>query len=214
MNVTRRVAVVLSGILLVAILAWQFHQSSETEQATGNLRTGSGSALAPEAEPAIETPAEDRKPADEPQVSDVEGPAVSGFVIDRAGDPISEATVYLGVSGARAEIKTGANGEFRYDGLEEIQYSLRVTHPAYSTLRRFVMAGETGLKVVLDELGAVEGRVVSARDGAPIQEFRIVTARGADVEWFRSASGAFRVEGLKLGAVRLKVNAKGFEGVS
>lgn len=144
---------------------------------------------------------------------------IAGRVVDRAGNPISQARIY----GQGKFEFTNARGEFRITGLEQKAQSFSVDHYEYSSAYiRDVTPNASGIEVVLEPRGAVEGRVARADTGAPVSSFEIVHYKGRmgepspRAEWTQvnDADGKFSLIGLDAGEGSIFVRAKGLSPAS
>jgi hypothetical protein len=146
--------------------------------------------------------------------------AITGRVTDRLGKPIERAQVH-----AKGVFDTGStfkDGSYFLSHLEPGTYELVATHEDYSdSNRETVSAGSSGVNFMLRPLGSIEGRVVSARDGQPITEFRIRPERVADspdleetkFTRLRDNEGRFTLDRVKAGTAGVAVGAMGFADV-
>jgi hypothetical protein len=160
----------------------------------------------------------------------------SGRVTDLHGKPIASARVV--VVGPRMSSPTNADGYYeisvpaivaisataRSDGSVETnaptQYELIAEHDDYSESDRVtVSVDQRSVNFTLRPLGAIEGRVVAARNGQPVTEFRIrpelrhdpePTTLEADFKRIRDEAGRFRLDRIKAGTATISVGAKGF----
>lgn len=98
-------------------------------------------------------------------------------------------------------------------------YEIVATHDDFSDSDRITISSTVKeVNFTLKPLGAIEGRVVSARDGAPITEFRIRPQPVLDsalpevVEFrrMRTDVGQFRLDRIKAGTTAVAVGAKGY----
>ncbi|MDX9972299.1 MAG: sigma-70 family RNA polymerase sigma factor [FCB group bacterium] len=112
--------------------------------------------------------------------------SITGRVVDKTGKSLEGIRVVSKGPGNTSAGERGAltdrEGAFTLDRLAEGSYSVKAdcfdikSHSPASFPE--VQAGTQGLKIVLDGLGRVEGRVVSDRDGKPISEFETYFSEG------------------------------------
>ena len=106
--------------------------------------------------------------------------SISGRVVDPSGKAIEDATVLAdrpdSLQGQSEGYATsGADGQFVLAGLEDGEYSLLAHRREESTFTKVgtFPTGAENLKVVLADLGSIEGCVVRADTGEPLTHFRI-----------------------------------------
>ena len=172
--------------------------------------------------------------------------AIAGRLRTEAGDPLPAVVIRAGPGGnffpmadlyapsrqdrfGRAEATTDADGRFRLEGLHPRgAYQLSCAPDAEHSNRRVtrddVPAGTLDLDWVVREAdlvrGVVEGQVLSAEDGRPIERFTVaLIERAEDRFFFRQGApyddpeGRFRLDTLALGTrYSLKVTAEGWSG--
>lgn len=163
------------------------------------------------------------------------GQLFSGRVSDLHGNPVSTASVILlpsrmsfstdhnGIYKASipANMRIAADGELTLAPRVGPQtYDLIATHADYSDSDRITVSSDVKqVNFTLKPLGTIEGRVVSARNGQPVIDFRIrpelrhdrvPTTLEADFKRIREPAGRFRLERIKAGTATICVVAKGF----
>ena len=153
------------------------------------------------------------------------GLAISGRVVDRAGNPVAEAQIVLKPVRLSAEpwngceyARSSEDGNYEAPGLVEGSYRLRASHPDHGESEAVVAeAGSEEVELRFAQgLGTIEGRVLSAESGEPVKVFSVsvrnepapldegdlyVDAWGSDL-WPRSSAdrheeGLFRREKMR-----------------
>jgi hypothetical protein len=152
---------------------------------------------------------------------------IAGVVVDRSGAALSGVQVAAlpesrlqqpalaeTPAGHYASDLTDGRGRFLLRGLADGDYRLRasrtvsVESPSF-WLRAGTIAhtGDENARVVLDEDGAIQGRVVAA-DGAPPESFSVALALSPPVRFGRG--GEFRLEDVPAQTHRLRIESSGF----
>ncbi|MEM7309686.1 MAG: sigma-70 family RNA polymerase sigma factor [Planctomycetota bacterium] len=137
------------------------------------------------------------------------GPAAGCAVVLSASQPFSSAAA----EPIRAQIPAGDDGVFELalDAPEESAFLLHIAHPRYVEERRaWVHEANAGVHdvgdVVLEPAGSITGRVIDA-SGAPLVEgvelFAHRTRGSRTAGELDPATGAFRVDGLRAGNLRV-----------
>jgi len=154
--------------------------------------------------------------------------AIAGRTVDADGKAV--AGVLVCVSSSRLNFNSIASsnkdGAFRIEGLSEGTYLVLVedeNHGHVKARASDVAAGTEDLVIVTPGFGAVDGRVIDARDGAAIEKFELYVAEGEvtefDAQSFRKRRDVFDTEGkfsadtLNPGAYTIGVKAAGFTPV-
>jgi RNA polymerase sigma factor (sigma-70 family) len=154
------------------------------------------------------------------------GYAIAGRVVDTKGNPVNQ--VVVSADGpTHEEGRTQDDGEFEITGLLDGVYSLHATHMGensnslkYSPGKAFdVLAGTLDVEIVMQGQGVVEGRVVQADTGEPLQDFELYLCNGGANEFssrlllngerVRHPEGRFSRE-IYVGWVTVTARAEGF----
>ncbi|MBI4560089.1 MAG: carboxypeptidase regulatory-like domain-containing protein, partial [Candidatus Hydrogenedentes bacterium] len=112
----------------------------------------------------------------ESEIDEASGPAIAGTVIDTSDHPVSGVIVRgFGYPGIVVSDVTDSNGCYRLVGASgDEPYQLRATHEEYHPETRSDIApGSSDVRIVLLHKTTLQGRVVRADSGEPIQEFDI-----------------------------------------
>lgn len=149
------------------------------------------------------------------------GTAVTGRVTDPSGQPLSGVTVarddgnrVMGPPRLSGNA-TDAEGKFEIGPFDDEVVTLRFERDGYRhELREVKLSGRTAsVDVRMTRGAALTGQVVTEA-GAPVEGARVSVRSGADFITQTSAttdsSGAFRVEGLPEGRVRVSASRSGF----
>lgn len=151
--------------------------------------------------------------------------SVSGAVVDNDGKPVSGAAVTMVPTPPvpSSTQRTNEDGTFRFAQAPREPLRLLVTHPDHAMANVAVpLAQRSELRVVLHQRPLVRGRVVDARSGSPVPEFRAallaVTEDMPPAMWsvppdavpFRSDDGAFALRAEQGGRYMLLVATSQF----
>lgn len=128
----------------------------------------------------------------------VEGACVTAAPVDRAGEPPAAA-------------RTDARGRFRIGELEAGRYAVAAARRGAAPASAEVEAGATGVRLRLEEGGALAGRVRARRGGAPVTLFTVLV-QGAETrsESCIDPEGRYALAGLPPGPAVVSVLAPGF----
>lgn len=135
---------------------------------------------------------------------------VSGVVVNEDGEPLPEATVYLGHSDPSREHSCRArlDGGFEFEGLEGGIYRVTATAPGHMwSLERVGMPTEARLRFVLAPARTLRGRVVregGGAVGAGVPVFVDFLRRGVT-----DGQGAFVLRHLPVESLQMTVQGKG-----
>lgn len=101
--------------------------------------------------------------------------SISGQVVDDTGSPIEGAQLRAQARESSAlPAASEKDGAFVLEGLEAERYEVTAQADEYTSTRLDgVPTGESNLRIVLDRLGAIEGRVIDGRTGRPLGEFEV-----------------------------------------
>jgi hypothetical protein len=166
----------------------------------------------------------------------VKGIVLEGRVVAEDGTPVPDVGVVMAedapVPGASVPahamlrrfpgeswVKTGPDGRFALEDLEPGAYDLFALKEG--TGIRAMRQGELpapDVRIELPSLGALRGRVVDSRSGAPVTSFAVVAAppaadadwAGRDAESMSDASGQFVLRDVPLGDVTVFIRADGY----
>jgi len=145
------------------------------------------------------------------------GREVTGTVVDENGAPLAGASVSarsaVQDSGMRIT-RTDSNGAFRFEGLAPGRYTFRAEKSGYVTgeARDIDLdAAMAGIRISLTGGGTIVGQV----RGLPEREFSTVAvfaagSGGRSASGRADSSGAFRIEGVPTGTVRVSATAGDF----
>jgi RNA polymerase sigma-70 factor (ECF subfamily) len=148
----------------------------------------------------------------------VEGATVGGHPVLRRDDPSAKVTSF--------DSKTGIDGGFELDGipnLADVRLRLQVYHRDYIQHDLFnVKVDGSEYEIILHAKPIIEGKVVDAMTGLPIEQFRILNwARGASREEFvmeriirraliNAPDGIFSIKGDGFNQMGVGVSAPGY----
>lgn len=109
------------------------------------------------------------------------GMPIRGIVVDVNGKPVVGANVQAAGQSAKtpqnATTRSNVDGIFELPTLREGPYQLTVTANGYEeAIRKGVMTGESDVKIVLEQRGRVELKVLSAR-GTPVKNYTVSLKR-------------------------------------
>ncbi|GMV92132.1 MAG: hypothetical protein AMXMBFR82_19100 [Candidatus Hydrogenedentota bacterium] len=148
------------------------------------------------------------------------GLTIAGRVVDAKGAPIANAEVRSHGADAFRLTQSNDAGEFLIGGLPDITVTLVAEHAEHAkATTENVAAGTTGLQLVMDDLGTLEGQVVDAVTGEPVEQFELVhldtTTRNHVGERTRmrpqiDPEGRFRIDNVAPGPVLLVAKADGY----
>jgi protocatechuate 3,4-dioxygenase beta subunit len=206
------------------------HVEPEKPPATPSKPVGAGAVL--------ERPKRQRKPearATEEPTGEGEG-TVIGRVVDAASHPVAGASVELRrgrnffgeegeTKGARFETTSGADGTFRFSGIEAAEtYAVIARRSGAASARQRGIAVHAGEEtrvpdVVLVKGGSVAG-LVTDRNGAPLRDAKVVADNspfaGMDL-WAATndsattdGEGRYRIDHLAPGKIKVYAGARGF----
>ncbi|HKB15587.1 MAG TPA: carboxypeptidase regulatory-like domain-containing protein, partial [Planctomycetota bacterium] len=163
------------------------------------------------------------------------GLILAGTVAGPEGGPIADAEVsvsawgwsdspilgsHRGVGPRTRRARTGAGGEFRFEGLPgDPFYDVVARKEPFARARTQEHGTRTDLRLVLEPAGAIAGVVVDAEKDEPVSRFTVEAARGArpfSVPGLPQATGqsAERAGGESPEPVVLEVKGPGREGAS
>jgi protocatechuate 3,4-dioxygenase beta subunit len=145
------------------------------------------------------------------------GLSISGHVVDEEGVPVKEASV----SSADCYAITQADGSYTITGLVAGRHNVKVRHEEYVDASiDGVAVGSSDIDFSLTRRGAIEGHVLDAATGKPIERFQVthfpVTYPPFHHEWRRGdvtqsdANGAFRIPNVPPGEVMVIARASGY----
>ena len=117
--------------------------------------------------------------------ADKGGLAIAGRVVDTSGKPVDNVQVST-FGPVRETAESGKDGTFLITGLREGVYSLSAhrarrewSDPQYSSVSvQNVRAGTMDVEIILQGVGAVEGRVLRADTGEPFTDFELFVSNG------------------------------------
>jgi RNA polymerase sigma-70 factor (ECF subfamily) len=98
------------------------------------------------------------------------GLVIAGCIVDEAGSPVAGARITvegLATSAVLAAV-TRTEGTFRLEGLPAQNYGISVEADGYSTARAETSAGAADLRIALERVLAIRGRVVEEGTGLPL----------------------------------------------
>jgi len=146
-------------------------------------------------------------------VRDVDERGIAGVTV-RASRSMSKKFASSGVA------VTGSDGSFVVSNIADGQYVLRATCEGYTaSTKQRIVAGVTGVVLVMKEQGGVSGFVRDQRTGNPIEEFSMIVKRHrqgkpsfrlGEEKKFNSPDGAFQLENLDPDAYIAEVEAAGY----
>lgn len=154
------------------------------------------------------------------------GLPLAGWVLDSAGLPIEGAPVRIRATGGAGSLvgsrRTDQHGRFRFEDLAGGEYRIDVAVEGCFPVRLAgLRPGRTDLRIELARRPAIQGRVLSAETGAPIERFqvevfavnpqsrRLGRRHGIPLP-VRDPRGDFRVEDLSFGTYIVRATAEGY----
>lgn len=156
----------------------------------------------------------------------VKGLAISGRVVDAAGQPIVRARINhwlvndngnQGWSAGSEDVRTGQDGTFEIAGLPNAEFELHASADDFAdSERRKVTAGTTGVEFVLPKALTIKGKVFS--NGTPIAGIRVSAGPENDRDNSRGSSemtgpdGSFTIDRLAPGVYTVKAEANWWMG--
>lgn len=151
--------------------------------------------------------------------------SVAGTVVDSEGRPVAatEVTMVPTPPLPSSALRTNQDGTFRFSAAPREPMRLLLTHPEYAFANVAVPSAQrSDLRIVLHRRPLVRGRVVDARSGSPVVEFRAallpVTEDAPPAMWsvppdaplFRDDGGAFELHAEAGGSYVILVAANTF----
>ncbi|GMW00374.1 MAG: hypothetical protein AMXMBFR84_15110 [Candidatus Hydrogenedentota bacterium] len=145
---------------------------------------------------------------------------IEGHVSDESGNPLEAYVSYNRVVESTATnlggVRSGSDGSFRIEGLEQGAYSIHADCAGFASEATMVNAGDSGIQIVLRPLtGTLAGRVVDVQ-GHAVPAFRIALFRDSDYRGVSSApknivdqAGSFEMQ-VREGTYRIEVQADGY----
>ncbi|MBI3119735.1 MAG: sigma-70 family RNA polymerase sigma factor, partial [Candidatus Hydrogenedentes bacterium] len=144
----------------------------------------------------------------------LEGGSITGMVRDTRGKPIGGATVQAIHNHESYESLSKTDGSFVVAQVPSGNCILRVSHPAYSPFyvsEEIAPAGATGLDIVLEDTGVLEGQVLSAETREPVPSFQIAARSWyGEAKLVNDEEGRFRLERVHSGVNAILTQAEGF----
>ena len=153
---------------------------------------------------------------------------VEGRVVDTDGRPVPEFQVTAGndrsssgfnrVDPVRLDVSS-ETGEFVLENAPAVLLEVRVVAKGYQPARVGGLAleeGETrsGVEVTVSRGAALHGRVVEARSGKPVPDIEVLAESSAPLRATTDANGAFEIEGLPSGKVRVTARGPDYASTS
>jgi RNA polymerase sigma factor (sigma-70 family) len=147
--------------------------------------------------------------------------SIAGQVVDDAGSPIERVQLGAQTSGSSAPPTTSEeDGAFILQGLEAKRYEVTAYAEGYVFARlEDVPTGTSNLRIVLDRMGVIEGRVIDGRTGQPVSECEVAVRTPEHMaleNWtnlsfsrFMNDTGAFRVDNRSQGRYVVVARAPG-----
>ncbi|MFN0060640.1 MAG: carboxypeptidase regulatory-like domain-containing protein [Planctomycetota bacterium] len=148
---------------------------------------------------------------------------ISGRIADERDAPVRGAHVsgYLSSGEGGSQTQSDEEGEYVISGLAAGAYNVSVNHQSYTGDNRMnIQAGATDVDFVLKGRGGIEGRVVLALSGEPVEDFEVQCANGRHnilPPWLdgqftrvRSPDGRFSLKELEVGECTLFARAAGY----
>ena len=140
------------------------------------------------------------------EVTLVQGGSIAGKVVNKDGSPAAEVVVSAG----ERVVMSGPDGSFLIEGVEPGPQVIRFGRMGLQ--QRTVNAPVRDLTLTLPATRSIQGRVVDAVTGAPVEKFTISPSLGDEFSIptpFESASGEFKVD-VPEGRAKLSVEAAGY----
>jgi hypothetical protein len=142
------------------------------------------------------------------------GAKVSGRVIAKDGGPIAGAVVTVSAGFTGGRVSTAADGTYVVGGVSPGEVTVSAAQTGYlpSPDRKVqaTLAGATGIDLVLDKAGGIEGTVLD-RAGQPVAGVRITAREGSSIYGPHTTSGLrgeFSFLGLEPGTYTMVVESK------
>ncbi|MCC6796476.1 MAG: carboxypeptidase regulatory-like domain-containing protein [Candidatus Hydrogenedentes bacterium] len=108
------------------------------------------------------------------------GMKIAGRVLDVSGQPIEGAGINVSApdKDVSGNARTDADGHFEIVGLEAGEYRVFAHQEKYSRVESKAIAPDTNVTITLRGKATIEGRVVDARSGGPINSFELSVRNG------------------------------------
>ena len=148
-----------------------------------------------------------------------EGLTITGRVTDSQGKAIQRASIQAQGGPSWANTRTETDGTYTLTGLGEGTYEVTAMSSSHSPSEPLqVTAGSRNVDFVLSSLAAIEGRVLSARTGAPITSFQVRAQKRGGTRYysrdqfisFRDPEGRFKLPEVEEGAATVTARAEGY----
>jgi hypothetical protein len=151
------------------------------------------------------------------------GLPLSGQVVDKRGEPVTSFTLVVQqhVDLARAPVATQSlidpQGRFALR-VARGDYDLIASTPDHKRVAVRAAAGATDVRIVIDSIAIVRGRVIASDDGSPIADAFVGLAPARRTlksplvqPWTATGGdGSFQLDGVASGAVAIEVRARGY----
>jgi len=151
------------------------------------------------------------------------GLTISGRVTNNAGEPLRNASInaHMDRGGGYGYANTDENGNYTISSLQQGVYRVFAYHNDYTREEQSaVEAGTANVNFVLTGRGAIEGRVLSAKNGQPVTRFQVGAFPGqidltkpsmyGNMTAFVDPQGNFKLTNVEAGVVYVGVTAEGF----
>ncbi len=153
---------------------------------------------------------------------------VEGRVIDADGRPMTDFQVtvqndesssgYSYVDPVKQDVSSDA-GEFVVENAPAVVLEVRIVARGYQPARAGGIAVEegqtrSGVEIKLSRGATLHGRVVEAKSGRPVPDVEVVAESATSLRAATDADGAFSIDGLPPGKVRVKANCPEYASTS
>jgi len=149
------------------------------------------------------------------------GAAVSGKILDEAGNPVREARVWLYTKSGHRKSQSEEDGAFVISGLVPGEVALNVTAEGYLEHEEECVAPADDVEIKLERGGTIVGRVVAKATQEPVEMFNVeIESEDHHYDYspyYRSGSssehhpeGRFKQSGLYPGTCRVVIVADNF----
>ena len=114
------------------------------------------------------------------------GEVIEGQVVDQNGEAIAGATLLGQIIGSRYfHTRSDGEGRFRATGVHPGIVTMSVQKPGYlKWTDSAVTSPSSNLRIVLDQAGALRGRVIDSQTRAPIRSFKVGRTRVEDSDGY------------------------------
>lgn len=117
---------------------------------------------------------------------------IRGRGTNRKGEGIAGISLNSWSVGARIQGQTGGDGNYVLRNVPAGQLNVQAQHNKYSSTNFTANAGDTNADFVMEGRGKIEGRVVDANTGRPIEQFQVLVYKGGSQDYNSYMQREFR----------------------